>query len=121
MIPAVLKCKGLSEFPTPERCSILEISNSASDPSVYSARAKVAPGVTTVLHSLDQIEERYIIAAGTGLMEIGKVGPEAVEAGDVVLVPAGVPQRVTNTGQMDLIFYCVCTPRFQPSAYRQLE
>jgi len=121
MEPTVLKCKRSTEFPTPERCSILEISNSASDPSVSIARARVAPGLTTALHSLDQIEERYIIAAGTGLMEIDKVNAEFVEAGDVVLIPAGVPQRIKNTGQMDLIFYSVCTPRFQPSAYCQLE
>ena len=66
MEPAVLKCKGSSEFPTPERCSILEISNSASDPSVSIARAKVAPGVTTALHSLDQSKSATLLPLEQG-------------------------------------------------------
>ena len=45
----------------------------------------------------------------------------AVEAGDAVQVPAGTPQRITNTGQHDLLFECVCTPRFRVDAYRNLE
>jgi mannose-6-phosphate isomerase-like protein (cupin superfamily) len=41
-----------------------------------------------------------------------------VSVGDVVRIPAGVPQRITNTTDGDLVFFAVCTPRFVPSAYR---
>ena len=40
--------------------------------------------------------------------------------GDVVLIPSGVRQRVTNIGDEDLVFLCVCTPRFFPECYEAL-
>jgi mannose-6-phosphate isomerase-like protein (cupin superfamily) len=30
----------------------------------------------------------------------------------VVVIPAGVRQRIENIGPGDLIFLCICTPRF---------
>ena len=38
-----------------------------------------------------------------------------------VRIPAGVRQRIRNTGPTDLVFLCICTPRFEQSAYRELE
>ena len=35
--------------------------------------------------------------------------------------PAGTAQRITNTGESDLIFLCVCMPRFTPDSYESLE
>ena len=81
---------------TRERCFIAEIWNDESDAAVSVARARVAPGVTTELHSLD-VDERYVIAAGRGVVEVGDL-TRAVEPGDVVVIPAGVPQRITNEG-----------------------
>jgi mannose-6-phosphate isomerase-like protein (cupin superfamily) len=75
--------------------------------------------VTTELHSLD-VDERYVIAAGRGVVQVGELRA-AVEPGDVVVIPAGVPQRVTNEGGEDLVFYCVCSPRFRRNGYRPLE
>ena len=66
------------------------------------------------------MDERFLIVAGRGRVEVGDVPPARVEPGDIVVVPAGVPQRVTNDGGEDLVFYCVCSPRFQPSAYTSL-
>jgi mannose-6-phosphate isomerase-like protein (cupin superfamily) len=42
-------------------------------------------------------------------------------AGDQALVPADASQRITATGTQDLRFYCLCTPRFLPVAYANLE
>jgi mannose-6-phosphate isomerase-like protein (cupin superfamily) len=109
-----------AEHMTRERCLILESWNDESDPSVSVARARVAPGVTTELHSLD-VDERLVIVAGRGRVEVGELEPAVVGPGDVVVIPAGTPQRITNDGQEDLVFYCVCTPRFRPDAYRGLE
>ena len=36
-------------------------------------------------------------------------------------MPANVSQKITNTGDSDLIFPCICTPRFEPSCYLDLE
>lgn len=109
-----------AEFLTPERCHILELSGAEDDAEVSIARARVEPGVTTQLHALDGMSERYVVVAGTGEMEVDgeslPVGP-----GDVVLIPPGVPQRVANTGDEDLVFYCVCTPAWHDGAYRALE
>lgn len=108
-----------SEQLTPERCFVLETWNVEDDPAVSIARARVEPGVTTQLHSLD-VDERYVIVAGSGRVEVGEI-QEEVGPGDVVVIPAGVPQRITNDAEQDLVFYCVCSPRFRPSGYRPLE
>jgi mannose-6-phosphate isomerase-like protein (cupin superfamily) len=105
------------EFPTEENCFILEVANDAGDPDVSIARARVRPGVTTEWHRLEGIAERYIIVRGTGRVEVGDVPPTIVTEGDVVRIPADVAQRITNIGDEDLVFFCVCSPRFVPSAY----
>lgn len=105
------------EFPTEENCFILEVANDAGDPDVSIARARVRPGVTTEWHRLEGIAERYIIVRGTGRVEVGDLPPTIVTEGDVVRIPADVAQRITNIGDEDLVFFCVCSPRFVPSAY----
>ncbi|MFW6088747.1 MAG: cupin domain-containing protein [Gemmatimonadota bacterium] len=113
-----------SESLTRERCHIVEVSGRPEDPELSIARARVEPGVTTQLHVLDGIAERYLVVAGEGRMETGHAmerRTEAVGPGDVVLIPPGVPQRITNTGADDLVFYCLCTPAWQDEAYRSLE
>ncbi len=119
MNAVILKQDLAAEFATPERCHIIETSNSARD-HLSIARARVEPGVTTKLHYIDG-EERYIIAEGAGRVEIGDLAPQDVGPGDVVLIPPGVRQRITNIGDIDLIFYCVCTPRFEQAGYHSLE
>ena len=109
-----------AEFLTEERCSILETWNDESDPGVSIARARVEPGVTTQLHDLD-VDEWYLVVEGQGVVSVGGLAPAEVHAGDVVAIPARTPQQITNTGASDLVFYCVCSPRFKPEGYRSLE
>ncbi|HSM08512.1 MAG TPA: cupin domain-containing protein [Gemmatimonadota bacterium] len=113
-----------SESLTEERCYIVEVSGRPEDPELSIARARVEPGVTTQLHALDGIAERYLIVEGEGRMETGHAMERrtaAVGPGDVVLIPPGVPQRITNTGIDDLVFYCLCTPAWNDEAYGSLE
>ena len=105
------------EFPTQENCFILEVSNDAGDPDVSIARARVRPGVTTAWHRLEGIAERYVIVRGRGRVEVGDLPPTIVNEGDVVWIPANVSQRITNVGDEDLVFLCICTPRFIQNAY----
>jgi mannose-6-phosphate isomerase-like protein (cupin superfamily) len=105
---------------TAERCFILELSNRADDPDVSIARARVEPGVTTRWHLVRDTVERYVILEGTGEVEVGDSAARRVGAGDVVLIPASVRQRITNSGASDLIFLALCTPRFRPDAYEDL-
>jgi mannose-6-phosphate isomerase-like protein (cupin superfamily) len=104
-----------------EGCYIVEQSNSIDDPDLSIARARVPVGVTTRWHCLQDTVERYLIQAGTGAVAMGKLSPQQVGPGDVVIIPAGVAQRISNTGTSDLVFTALCTPRFVPSAYRDLE
>ncbi len=69
---------------------------------------------------MEDTVEVYVILKGEGRVEID--GRSArVSPGDRVIIPAGTPQRIENTGAVTLEFYCVCTPRFRPEAYRDLE
>jgi len=104
-----------------EGCWITELWNTARDGKVSVARARVEPGTTTRWHRLRRTTERYLILAGQGRVEVGKLAPRPVGAGDVVLIPPGVRQRIANTGQGDLVFLAICTPRFQGSAYEDLD
>jgi mannose-6-phosphate isomerase-like protein (cupin superfamily) len=110
-----------AEYYTEERCFINELSNVIDDPAVSIAQARVPPGVTTRLHRLHGITERYVILAGSGKAEVGDLHAQRVAAGDVVLIPPDCPQRITNTGENDLVFLAVCSPRFQQAAYEDID
>ena len=105
------------EFETDERCWILELSNDEGDGMMSIARARVCPGVTTQWHALADTDERYLVVGGQGRVEVGGTLTTDVRPGDVVRIPRDTPQRITNTGEDDLLFYCLCTPRFDPTCY----
>jgi mannose-6-phosphate isomerase-like protein (cupin superfamily) len=118
--PAVLRTGSAPEFLTEERCFISEWSNSEADPSLSVARVRVEPGVATRWHALDGIAERYVILEGAGQVEVGGSIVEDVGPFDVILIPAGVPQRIRNIGTGDLVFLALCTPPFEQRSYRDL-
>ena len=109
------------EFYTSEKCYITELSNTPDDPDVSVARARVEPGVTTRWHRLKETFERYVIISGRGIVEIGKLPPQEVIAGDVVLIPPMCRQRITNTGTEDLVFLAICSPRFSQDVYEDVD
>ena len=110
-----------TEFFISEGCFITEWSNTPEDPAVSIARARVPPQVTTRWHRLRGTTERYVILEGSGRAYVGETAPLDVGPGDVVLIPPGCRQRITNTGGEDLVFLAVCTPRFTDDAYEELE
>lgn len=112
--------KPRAEAWTRERCFITELMNSVEQPEVSLARARVEPGVTTELHSLS-VSEWYILEAGEGLMRVTNRDPFIVRPGDVVCVEKSTAQQITNSGKSDLIFLCVCVPRFSQECYTSLE
>lgn len=109
------------EYAFIENCSILECWNNADDPQASIARARVAPDESTRWHALSGVTERYLILSGSGVVEVGEVAPESVQAGDVVVIPPGARQRITNVGTEDLVFYAICTPRFTSACYAALD
>ena len=61
---AIIHSDKLPEWYTEERCHISEIRNSADNPAVSIARARVEPGVTTALHAVIDTVEKYFILDG---------------------------------------------------------
>lgn len=111
---------GGKEFWTEERCYITELLNDPASPDASLAIARVEPGITTQLHKLVGISERYIVRKGSGMVEVDGVA-QRLGVGDQAIIPAGARQRITNTGVTDLEFYCLCVPRFKPGSYVNLE
>jgi len=110
-----------AEFFTSEQCHILELTNTPDDPAVSIARARVESGVTTRWHRVNGTTERYAILEGRGRVEVGKMPPEEVAPGAVVIIPPGCRQRIANLGDRDLVFLAICTPRFLPENYEELD
>ena len=121
MQAAILPYSPQDEFFIDEGCHIIELSNSSQDADVSIAQARVAPGVTTRWHRLTDTIERYVIISGTGLVEVGELAATEVNPGDVVLIPALCRQRICNTGNQDLVFLAICSPRFTNTCYEDLE
>jgi len=126
--PTILRGRAAQEYWFEEGCFITEWLNTADDPALSIARARVTPGVTTRLHRLAGTVERYVILEGQGRVEL--VGPDGtltsadhyvsdVEPGDVVVIPSLVSQRISNIGETDLVFLAICTPRFTRGAYEE--
>ena len=121
MEPKIHRAKESDEFYTEERCHILEFANSQADPGLSIARVRVEPGVTTALHRIEGTAERYVILSGSGRIEVEGLAPEDVVPNDIAVIPEGAMQRITNTGDSDLIFLAICTPRFEQECYQHLE
>ncbi len=118
--PGIVTVDPAREYLSAERCHILEIGNDPQDPAVSIARARVRPGVCTRTHRLRATAERYLIEAGEGEVRVGDLR-RRVAPGDLVRIPPGQPQSIRNTGNDDLVFLCICTPRFEWQCYEDLE
>lgn len=118
--PFVQRTAEQAEYFISEGCYILELSNTAEDPQVSIARARVPAGVTTRWHRLRSTSERYVILAGAGRVELGDLAPRQVGPGDVVLIPPMCRQRIANVGDGDLVFLAICSPRFRHEDYDEI-
>lgn len=117
--PHIFRSPNRNEYWLGERIYVRELMNSPDEPDMSLAMCRVPVGVTTQLHSLS-ILEWYILESGCGLMEID--GQTAtMKVGDCVRIKPGQSQRITNKGEIDLIFQSICRPRFTPDTYTNLE
>lgn len=119
MRPCIKKLDLSTEYYFEEGCYITELSNSVDDLELSIARARVEPGVTTKLHKLIDIIERYVILEGEGLVEVEGLPPDKVGISDVIIIPSEHTQKITNTGSIDLVFLAICSPRFTDKAYKE--
>ena len=120
-MPYINQYNSDNQFSTDERCDINELLNITDDENCSIARASVAPGVCTQLHTVKNTMERYVILEGQGKVYINNSTPQNVSYLDVVTIPANTPQKIENCGTSELIFLCICTPRFKQENYACLE
>ena len=117
---SIRKKNPLKEFWTEERCYIIELLNDPQSPNISIALARVEIDTITQLHSLRGVQETYVIKKGLGLLEIDDE-QISVKENDTILIEANRSQRITNVGNCDLEFYCICIPRFYTDCYINLE
>lgn len=102
-----------------EGCEINQVANDPRDSAVSIVRARVGVGSRTSPHVV-LVNERYFIAKGTGVAELGwskhPVGP-----GDLVSIPHGARQLIRNSGTEPLEFYAICTNAFRKADYYEVE
>ena len=116
-----IKTQHSHEFYISEGCYVTELSNSDNDPQLSIAQARLPPGETTRWHKLSATTERYYIVSGQGKIEIGELEAQTVSVGDIVIIPPECPQRIHNIGAEDLVFLAICSPRFVPENYIDLD
>jgi len=108
------------EFYFEEGCYITELWNENTDKAVSIAKARLTPGQTTLKHALTNTVERYVILEGEGEVYLDQ-SAQAVKQDDVVYIAASHSQYIRNTGEQDLVFLAICTPRFEQKNYQDLS
>jgi mannose-6-phosphate isomerase-like protein (cupin superfamily) len=76
------------------------------------AEAVVPAGTTTHLHRHHESEELYHITAGCGMMRLGEE-EFGVKTGDTVCIAPGTAHCIHNTGNVDLVILCCCSPAYR--------
>ena len=100
-------------FVTADGSTIRELAGVPSGNSVHQslAEATVPIGGETVEHFHRQAEEIYHFTSGTGRMRLGAEEAD-VRAGDTVVIAPGVPHKLWNTSDEDLVLLCCCAPPY---------
>lgn len=75
------------------------------------AEATLPPGRRTRVHRHGRTEEIYYVLQGGGVITVDDE-EQPVGRGDAVLIPPGSWHHITNTGVVDLIFLCCCSPAY---------
>jgi len=94
---------------------IKELMSPMKDPVAthYSiAVARMPKGARNLPHRLKSSSEVFIVIEGRGIMHVGDEAAE-VSAGSLVYVPPGALQWTENTGNSDLVFYCIVDPAWR--------
>ena len=113
--------KDTEEYFFEEGCFITELWNESYDNGISIAQARLPAGERTLPHLLNDTTERYLILSGEGMVYVGNLKAVAVTQNDVVLIQPGEKQYIENTGNTDLVFLAICTPRFRSDNYVQMD
>jgi mannose-6-phosphate isomerase-like protein (cupin superfamily) len=104
----IMERRKLKPFITKDKSEIKEFYRSQS---MSLAEATVEVGQTTECHLHRRSEEIYYIVEGEGLMEI-EGEEEGVSKQQAVIIPSGKKHRITNIGDGQLRFLCLCSPSY---------
>ncbi|MBN4080413.1 cupin domain-containing protein [Beggiatoa alba] len=75
------------------------------------AQAVVRPNIETQYHYHAKTEELYHIVQGIGRITLNDAHFN-VEAGDTICIPPNARHKIKNTGEIDLVFLCCCSPAY---------
>ena len=76
------------------------------------AEARLPIGAQTTAHYHKQTEEIYFLTEGRARMRIGDEIRD-VRRGDSIAIPAGQIHQITNIGDVELRFLCMCVPPYE--------
>lgn len=107
------RLQDLEAFVTKDGSTIRELAGPAwTEARAQSlAEAVVPPGGETDEHYHPITEEIYYFTAGTGRMRLGEE-EKAVEAGDCVVIPPGMPHKLWSSPDAPLELLCCCSPAY---------
>jgi mannose-6-phosphate isomerase-like protein (cupin superfamily) len=86
---------------------LLSANDSISENIEASTKGFLAPGGIFDWHNHDNIDEFFIVLQGTGIVEFENGAKIEYKEDDLVYMPASVTHKITNTGDVDNIFYFV--------------
>jgi mannose-6-phosphate isomerase-like protein (cupin superfamily) len=75
------------------------------------AEATVPPRGETAEHYHPNAEELYYFVGGAGRMRLGD-DEAVVSNGDCVVIPPGVPHKLWNPHDAELVLLCCCAPAY---------
>ncbi|MFK8101435.1 MAG: cupin domain-containing protein [Saprospiraceae bacterium] len=104
----------IAAFTAPDHTVLKEVlhpDNDGIDLPYSLASAKLLVGTASLPHRLKS-KELYYFLSGEGVIYVDGVA-QAVQTGDIVLVPGNAEQYVENKGAIDLSFLCIVSPKWQ--------
>ncbi len=75
------------------------------------AEATLPPGASNAAHFHRRSEELYLFTSGRGRLRVGDEERE-VETGDCAVIPPGRVHQLHNSGDVDLVLICACSPAY---------
>jgi mannose-6-phosphate isomerase-like protein (cupin superfamily) len=76
------------------------------------AHVVIPPGKFARRHYHPRAEESYHVLQGTGWVELGDE-VRSLSTGESLLIPEGVPHKIANGSDEDLVFIVVCVPAWE--------